>query len=246
MGQVEREREAFTLRTGIHPEDLRQLGKVPLFSGFIPDEMRKLLATSSIRRYPNHTTLFMEGDPAARFFVVLEGWVKLYRACEDGREVVISVISPGESFAEAAIFASSTYPVSAATVSDARLLVISAESMTRELRSNMDLTFNMLSSMSLHMRKNITLVHQLSAMSASERLADFLLNLCPDDEGEVEITLPLDKSLIAARLGMQPETFSRTLGKLKDAGVSSSGHAVVITDVTALRRTFKRGAPECC
>lgn len=246
MGDIERQREAFTLRTGITPADLRLLGRVPLFGGMVPDDMRKLLATSSTRRYPDLTTLFLEGESAERFFVVIEGWVKLYRLCEDGHEVVISVVSPGESFAEAAIFDSNVYPVCAATISDTRLLVVSAESMLRELRDNMDLTFNMLGAMSRHLRGSITLLHQLSAMSSTERLADFLLGLTDVVEGEAKIKLPLDKSLIAARLGMQPETFSRALAKLKKAGVSNSGHDVTVKDVVALRNLIKHNARGCC
>ncbi|MCR4378126.1 MAG: Crp/Fnr family transcriptional regulator [Rhodospirillales bacterium] len=240
-----REQEAFTLRTGITPGDIRRLGKVPLFTGFIPDDLRKLLATSSIRHYPDQTTLFMEGEPAQRFFVVMEGWIKLYRLCEDGHEVVISVVSPGESFAEAAIFDNRVYPVSSMTITDTRLLVVSAEAMLRELHDNMSFTFNMLSSMSRHLRKSITLVHQLSALSSTERLADFLLSLCDAVQGEVCLTLPHDKSLIAARLGMQPETFSRALAKLKAAGVSNSGHDVVIQNIDALRDYIKHKSMGC-
>lgn len=246
MGDVERQREAFTLRTGITPGDLRRLGRVPLFTGLVPDDMRKLLATSSIRRYPDQTTLFLEGESAERFFVVMDGWVKLYRLCEDGHEVVISVISPGESFAEAAIFDSNIYPVSAATITDTRLLVVGAEALLRELKANMDFTFNMLGAMSRHLRGSITLLHQLSAMSSTERLAEFLLGLSEIAEGEVKIKLPLDKSLIAARLGMQPETFSRALGKLKSAGVSNSGHDVHIKDVATLRGVIRHNARGCC
>ncbi len=144
-----------------------RLGKVPLFAGLAPTDLRKLLLSSSIRDYPNQTTLFAEGEDAQRFFILLDGWVKLSRLCEDGKEVVISVVSPGESFAEAAIFDSNIYPVNAMTISDARLLVISAQSMMYELRENMDLTFNMLASMSRQMRCNITALHQLSAMSST-------------------------------------------------------------------------------
>ncbi|HEY9163336.1 MAG TPA: helix-turn-helix domain-containing protein, partial [Magnetovibrio sp.] len=59
-------------------------------------------------------------------------------------------------------------------------------------------------------------------------------------------TLPMDKSLIAARLGMQPETFSRALAKLKSAGVENSGSDIVIQDVDQLRDIIKHNAPGCC
>ena len=131
------------------------------------------------------------------------------------------------------------------TITDTRLLVVSAEAMLRELHDNMSFTFNMLSSMSRHLRKSITLVHQLSALSSTERLADFLLSLCDSSQGEVRLTLPHDKSLIAARLGMQPETFSRALAKLKSAGVSNCGHDVVIRSLDTLRDYIKHKSMGC-
>ncbi len=235
MGQSTKEVDDFELRTGITREDIRRLGQVYLFSGLVPNDLRKLLATSSIRRYPDRTTLFMEGDTADRFFVVMDGWVKLFRLTENGQEVVISVSSPGESFAEAAIFDSNIFPVSAAAITDVRLLVINAEGLMRQLSENMNFTFNMLGSMSRQLRQNVTKLHQMCSMSSTERLADFLLSLSTSHNGTATITLPLDKSLIAARLGMQPETFSRALAKLKTVGVHSAGHDVVIKDLDALR-----------
>jgi len=245
MGQMTKDAGDFELRTGITREDIRRLGQVHLFSGLVPEDLRKLLVTSSIRRYPDHTTLFMEGDPADRFFVVMDGWVKLFRLSENGQEVVISVSSPGESFAEAAIFDSNTFPVSAVAITDVRLLVISAESLMRQLSENMDFTFNMLASMSRQMRRNVTKLHQMCSMSSTERLADFLIGLSNSHNGTARITLPLDKSLIAARLGMQPETFSRALAKLKTVGVQSVGHDVEIKDLNALRAMVNNGPLSC-
>lgn len=235
----------FELRTGISRDDIRRLGKVHLFSGLAPDDLRKLLATSSIRRYPDATTLFMEGDDADRFYIVMDGWVKLFRLSDNGQEVVISVSSPGESFAEAAIFDNNVFPVCASAITDVRLLVVGADSLLRQLSENTQFAFNMLGSMSRHLRRNVTKLHQMCSMSSTERLADFLLELSNAQGGAATLKLPLDKSLIAARLGMQPETFSRALAKLKKVGVESVGHDVVINDMGALLDMTKAGPLSC-
>ena len=65
--------------------------------------------------------------------------------------------------------------------------------------------------MARHLHRLVLQVEQLTSRSSVERVADFLLHLCPPGAGRAEVELPLDKSLIAARLGMQPETFSRSL-----------------------------------
>jgi len=235
-----RDQDAFMLKTGIGPDDFRRLRRIPLFAGLKPEDLRVLLATSFLRTYADQTTLFMEGEPAACFYIVMDGWVKLYRVGEDGHEMVVSVVSPGESFAEAAIFDSHVYPVNAAAISDTRLLMVRADNLLLQLRENSHFAINMLGSMSRHLRSHITLLYQLSALSSTERLANFLLGLTNGCQGEVTITLPLDKALIAARLGMQPETFSRALAKLKSAGVKSSGYEIVIKDVTALKASLNR------
>lgn len=245
MGQASRSLDDFELRTGITRDDIRRLGSVHLFSGLAPDDLRSLLETSSIRRYPDNTTLFMEGEDADRFYVVMDGWAKLFRLSENGQEVVISVSSPGESFAEAAIFDSSVFPVCASAITDVRLLVVGAESLMRQISENNQLAFNMLGSMSKQMRKNVTKLHQMCSMSSTERLADFLIGLTTAVNGTATITLPLDKSLIAARLGMQPETFSRALAKLKSVGVKSAGHDVVIEDMEALRALVTNSPMTC-
>ena len=85
---------------------------------------------------------------------------------------------------------------------------------------------------------------QLTNRSSLERLADFLLRLRPPGEPRAEIELPLDNVLVAARLGMQPETLSRSLARLRDAGVDTRGSRIVVDDVARLGRLAQgRHAP---
>ncbi len=241
--------DAFSRRTGISAEDFADLRALPLFAHLSDPALQSLLSGSVIRNFAQGTTLFLEGDEGDRFFVIREGWVKLYKQNENGNEITISVVSPGESFAEAAIFDNSKFPVNASTIADSRILVVRAEPVLRQLRDTPDLALNMLASMSRHLRRAVTQLEQISAMSSTERLADFLLRLTDTETGPAKIVLPLDKALIAARLGMQPETFSRALGKLKKYGVSSSGSHVDVVDVKVLHQAIKTDGNEpagCC
>jgi CRP/FNR family transcriptional regulator, dissimilatory nitrate respiration regulator len=224
--------------------DLSQLSRLPLFAGLSPDATRALLADAFVQDVERHSILFMQGEPATTFYAVLDGWVKLHRNGPDGQESVIAVIAGGESFAEAAIFASERYPVTATVVSDARLLVIPGPSFINRLYANPELGLNMLASMSRRLRVLVRQLEHLSTRSAVERLAEFLLQQCPErDNGAASIRLPLDKHLIAARLGMQPETFSRALAKLRGIGVASQGDRISIPDCSALQRVVNRRGP---
>ena len=223
-------------RVGLEERDLAVIARVPLFAGLEATGLADLLADASVRRFSRNALLFVEGEPAGEFYVVLEGWVRLYRQTADGRESVIALFACGESFAEAVMFLGSRFPVSAAVVDEARLLVIPAKSFRRALQSDNELCFKMMASMALHLRRLVGQVEQLTVRSSSERVAQFLLRLARDGAESAIVHLPYDKGLIAGRLGMQPETFSRALAKLRPLGVETQGSRVTIRDIDALRR----------
>ena len=74
----------------------------------------------------------------------------------------------------------------------------------------------------------VSQLEQMKRLTAPQRLADFLLTLCPNEEGPCEIKLPYEKSLIASRLGMKPESLSRALAKLKPLGVTVIREDIVV------------------
>ncbi|MBL6951280.1 MAG: cyclic nucleotide-binding domain-containing protein [Alphaproteobacteria bacterium] len=228
------DRDTFERRTGIRSTDYDQLKKIPLFAGMTDDTIMNLLVDATARRYPRGTSLFMQGEQADRFFVVLEGWIKGFRQAPDGHESVIAVFGPGETFAEAAMFVSGNFPISTEIAADARLLVIPRSGLLKQLREDPDIALKMLASMSRRLRGFVQQVEQLTVKSATQRLASFLEKLVDVEEGSDEFELPLDKMLIAGRLGMQPETLSRALSKLRSIGVATEGHRVIVKDVAAL------------
>ncbi len=105
-----------------------------------------------------------------------------------------------------------------------------------QIRHSPDLSLNLLASMHRHLRRLVQQVEQLTSRSSAERLVEFLLRLCPPGELRAEIELPLDKGLIAARLGMRTETLSRSLARLRSAGVEVRGSRILIADVGRLHR----------
>jgi CRP-like cAMP-binding protein len=235
-------RETIELRQlGLCPEELETVACLPLFAGIHRDRLVRLLTGSIVRRYERNAVLFLEGEPATRFFVVLDGWVRLFRESEDGHHSTIAVFGRGDSFAEAAILGSGRYPVSGSVVTSARLVNVPATSFLRQLREDPEIALNMLAAMYGHLRRLVRQVEQLTHRSSVQRVADFLLQLCPHGERQAEIDLPLDKALIAARLGMQPETLSRSLSRLREAGVETSGSRVAVSDVPRLRQLAARG-----
>ncbi|QTF92902.1 Crp/Fnr family transcriptional regulator [Halomonas sp. BM-2019] len=221
-------------------ETLRTVRQVPLFAG-LGDETLALLGRGAHERCcPRGTRLFAQGEPADRFYVVLDGWVKLYRDSPDGSECLVGLFSRGESFAEAAMFDRQGFPVNASVAEDARLMVFPAEPFLDTLLEHRALTLNLLANLTGMLRALVLQLDQLTNQSTHQRLAAFLLSLCPDGAAHATVCLPCDKMLIAARLGMKPESFSRAMARLRGLGVRCERNCVHLEDLPALR-LFARG-----
>jgi CRP-like cAMP-binding protein len=152
----------------------------------------------------------------------------------DGTEAVVGVFRRGETFAEAAMFLGGRYPVNAEVVVPSRLLRVDGAMLIKRIREQPDLALSMLASASYHLKALVEHIEQIKILSAPQRIADFLVRLCPVREGGCTIDLPYEKALIASRLGMKPESFSRGLAKLRPLGVSVEREQVSIVDVALL------------
>ncbi|MCS6879308.1 MAG: Crp/Fnr family transcriptional regulator [Geminicoccaceae bacterium] len=230
-------------RTGMTAEEVALVWAAPLFAGLPFASLAALLAEARVREHPRGTVLFLQGDPADRFFVVLDGWIRLYRETVDGAEITIALFARGETFAEAAMLGPGRYPVCAAVAEPARLLHVPASSFLGALETDRALCRNLLASLARRLHAFVRQIETLSRRSSVERLAAFLVKLCEGRKPPVTLRLPLDKSLLAARLGMQPETLSRAFARLRRLGVSTAGHEVRIEDVEALRAYADSEAP---
>jgi CRP-like cAMP-binding protein len=241
---------AETSRNGTTIGSLRQLGldaegaamlcTLPLFEAVDEPQLMRLLTGAAVRRYEPNAILFLKGEPATRFFIVLEGWIRLFRETLDGQETTIGIFGQGESVAEVAMLDSGSYPVSGSVITRARLLTVPAGNFLEQIRSSPELALNLLASMSRHLNRLVRQVEQLTNRSSVQRVADFLFRLCPPGEPCAEIELPLDKARVAACLGMQPETLSRSLARLRGAGVETMGSRIVVNDVARLRQLADR------
>ena len=215
-------------------QDLAILRRIPLFAGLETRQLDDLLREVSVREHPKGQLLFQQGDMADRFYVVLSGWVKIFRLTQDGDQAVMGLFTRGESFAEAAMFMGGKFPASAEVVEEARLLRVESGPFEKRLHAEPEIAVAMLASVSRRMHYLVGQIEQLQVRSGTQRVADFLLKLCPAEDGPTEIALPYDKSLIASRLGMKPESFSRALARLRDLGVRTERSHVSVSDAAAL------------
>jgi CRP-like cAMP-binding protein len=208
--------------------------RAPLFKAMGPTITRAMIKDRAPRAYARGETIFEEGDPADGFFCMIEGWAKLYRLREEGEEIVVAIFSATETFAEVAMFLGGRYPASCEAASPARILKIDAAKLRRAVLDQPQLAFDMLAAASMRLRQLVDEIEQLKAKSAPQRIAGFFVKQALTAAGPARIALPYEKALIASRLGMKPESFSRALGKLSKLGVAVERDSVSISDVAKL------------
>jgi len=209
--------------------------RTALFGGLDGELLASLLRDANVQQVEPGGILFMQDDHVSACFIVLDGWVKLYRLNQSGDEAVVSVFSRGQSFAEAAVFSMSRYPVTSEAVTTARLLRIPRLALQNHVSENPQFALSMLASTSQHLHQLVSQIEQLKMQTGAQRVARFLTSLCPVQEGSCTIGLPYDKALIANRLGMKPESLSRAFARLRNIGVRVERNAAAISNIARLK-----------
>jgi len=223
----------------LDPTQLEIVRRNALFGGLSAESLRLLLADTSCTTMRQGKLIFSQGDEVTHFYLVLSGWIKLFRLQPDGTETVLEIFGPGESFAEAALQMPDGYPLNAEMISAGELLEFSASAFLEKLRHQPDIGISMLAALSSKMKSFVRRIERSQKQTAAQKVAEFLLRFGPpplDLSEATAIALPYDKQLIAARLGIKPETFSRCLIKLRDHGVTVRGSVAHIDDLNGLRR----------
>lgn len=216
----------------------RRIAKSTLLIGNCPDDIAdEILSRGSVRAYDRGTMIFSAGMPADHLFIVLSGWVKLFRVTASGTEAVVGVFTKGQSIADAVALRKEPYPVNAEAVTQCELMQISAAHLLEIMLKRPEVCLAVLSSTLFHLRGLVAQVETLKARTGAQRAAQFLVSQLPAGQtGACKIELPHDKALIAGRIGMTPESLSRAFARLREHGVDISGTSVQIADVERLAR----------
>lgn len=205
----------------------------PLFAGLTELEKDTLLVQSRLRRCTHGQMLFAQGEPVTHFYIVVRGNIQLFRTNRDGREKTMEVLKSGGTMCECEIMDSCrAHRVNAVAVEDSVLLEFPLTWLKQSARQYEAFTLNLLSLISQHSYLAEVEAEHLASMSSTQLVACFMQRICIlYDLNPKGFELPYAKTLIASRLGMSLETFSRTLVTLRDHGITVEGTRVEITDL---------------
>lgn len=206
------------------------LSAVPLFAR-LPEAVRRgMAAATAVRTEAPGTVLAVHGAPAAEMFIVLDGYVKLTVPAG-----TIDVVGAGAVFGETAVTGLGTYTTGAQALDRVRLAAVDGTAARDLLAADMALVLRMMGSLSASLRALVGQVTDLKLKTTTQRLAMYLLELGGREDGEVAVTLPFTKRIVAEKLGMTPESLSRSLTALEALGVRQEGrNRLVIADAATL------------
>lgn len=210
-----------------------------LFAALTDAQWAAIVPDVHVRTFRPRQRLFSQGDRADAIFLLRRGVVKLFRVSAEGQEKIMRLIGPQMSFAESVMFMDEPrYPVHAEGVEPGELIAIESAAYLDLLRDSFATCRTVMAQMTQRIQAHWDEIEALTLQNSRYRIVNYLLGLVEEGAaGNVRVTLPSRKLLIATQLAVTPETLSRVLHGLADEGlIEVHDYDVQIRDVAALRR----------
>jgi CRP-like cAMP-binding protein len=216
------------------------LANLPLFKELAAAELDRIAAGTREMHVARGEVLFRKGDACEGIHLVIYGQVKLAFTSPDGAEKVVEIIGAGQTFGEAVMFSEARYPVYAQALADTMLLHLTKHVIFEEIERDRQFARKMIGGLSRRLHGLVIDLEAYTLHSAMQRVIGYLLRGVSDADSEgrsVSVELPTSKTIIASRLNLTPEHFSRILHDLTEDGmIRVEGRRIVILDVAALGR----------
>ncbi|MCP4717286.1 MAG: Crp/Fnr family transcriptional regulator [Deltaproteobacteria bacterium] len=190
----------------------------PLFHSIKKENQAELTDICSRRNYKRHEMIYAEGDECDGFHIIISGKIKIYKLSIEGKEQILQIFKEGEPFGEVAVFDGKRFPAYAESLTETHTYFFPADDFISLLLKNPAIALNMLSVMSIRLKRYKSLIEDLALKEVPNRLAAHLLYLSDMSGGTDMLTLDISKGQMANILGTMQSTLSRALGKMKAHG----------------------------
>jgi len=208
-------------------------GEVPILSTLPAAVRQRLIDASLLERFAPRAELFRDGELPRHLHIMLSGLVDL--SCSyKGSECSALMMAAGDVFMPAAALYSEPYLVSAHALTPSRVLLVDAKAVRQETRKCPELAVALARVMAGQWRVALKIILDLKCRSPSQRLGAFLLRLHDASQPGPPAEIPFSKRQLASRIGMQPETLSRTLQTLAANGLYLRGREIIVTNRAAI------------
>ena len=204
-------------------DDQELLRTVPIFSELSDDDIAKLAQLSSRRRYPKDTVVFFENEEGDFFFTIVDGRIKVTILGDDGREVILSILGPGDFFGEMALLDNEPRSATAIAIEDTELLSVHRTDFQTVLGENRSITTALIKILTARLRKANHQISTLALLDVYGRVARVIVDMAREEgrrlkDGRIAFRRATHQE-IANRIGTTRETVTRMLKDLERQGL---------------------------
>lgn len=214
---------------------LETLQNIPYFSGLESAELDSLRQSFFEKTAGRGDVISLEGEAAESLYFVASGVVKTYKTSVDGKEQILSIVRPGESFNDVPIFDGGTNPASAEAMGAVSLYGIRKGELRNAVQKHPQIAGNIIRILAERVRQLVALVEDLSFRHVIGRVARILLENASDGSSPQQ---KLTQQEMAAMAGTAREVVARSLKALEEEGtISLNRHRIIIRDRESLQAT---------
>lgn len=205
----------------------RELQTIPLFDRLPEETLDSIAANGAIRNFDRGMFLFFEGDPASEIHFLIEGQVKIVNETEDGQEIILRLIQPGEIFGGAGGWGAEHYPATAVALEETRIFQLPVTEFPLLVESHAAFALAVISELGTRLREAESRIRELQAERVERRIARTLLRLAGKTGREtadgIQIDLPQSRLHLAELSGSTLSTVSRVLSEWDRQGLILAG-----------------------
>jgi CRP/FNR family cyclic AMP-dependent transcriptional regulator len=211
------------------------LKAVPLFASFPEEQLRMLTTMVSRRSAARGTTIMAGGDATDSLYIVLSGRLKVMMSDSDGKEVILTILGPGEIFGEMGLIDDEPRSASVVSIEPCELLSLSKRDFKKCMSENHEMSMHVMRGLVKRLREADRKIGSLALLDVYGRVARLLLDMAENVNGEKIVTKRLPKQDIAKMIGASREMVSRVMKDLQTGGyIEVRGSAIVLRDTIML------------
>jgi CRP-like cAMP-binding protein len=216
---------------------LEYLKNILYFSGVSFAELESISNLVFEKTADRAEMLLLEGEPAENLYFVASGVVKVFKTSVEGKEQILSIVRPGDSFNDISIFDGEPNPVSAQAMGPVLLYGIKKNEMEAIVQTHPQIALNVIKVLVKRVRHLLSLIEDLSFKHVIGRVAKILIEHIGSEMGRGP---RLTQQEMAAMAGTVREVVGRSLKELEEAGaIKLDRHRIIITDKEALQKIIE-------
>ncbi|MCK6405151.1 MAG: Crp/Fnr family transcriptional regulator [Rhodocyclaceae bacterium] len=204
--------------TGVGTKGLVLLRTIPLFCGVRDPQLEQIAGVANHRKVTRGTVIVRSGDPTDSLYILINGSARVLNSDEDGREVILSILGPGDFFGEMGLIDGSPRSADVVAAESCEMLVISKADFKRCLQENFEVALNIMKRLVERLREADRKIESLALMDVYGRVAKLLLDVSEMQSGRRVIPRRLTKQDIAKMIGASREMVSRVMKDLEASG----------------------------